>query len=73
MTEAEFIESLLVLCDEAEKRGKDAGRICYAVGAAYRSGLVKIAGRLRMRQTVINTQDRDDDHDHENSGSDRTT
>ncbi len=70
MTEAEFIESLLVLCDEAEKRGKDAGRICYAVGAAYRSGLVKIAGRLRMRQTVISTQDQD--HGTENSGSDRT-
>lgn len=73
MTEAEFIESLLVLCDEAEKRGKDAGRVCHAVGAAYRSGLVKIAGRLRMRQTVISTRDRDDDDDNEHARPDRTT
>lgn len=73
MTEAEFIESLLALCDEAEKTGQDAGRVCQAVGAAYRSGLVKIAGRLRMRQTVISTRDRDDDHGTENSGPDRTT
>ena len=73
MTEAEFIDSLLVLCDEAEKRGKEAGRVCHSVGAAYRSGLVKIAGRLRMRQTVISTRDRDDDHGTENPRPDRTT
>lgn len=64
MNEREFNDHLLALIEEAKKIGKDAERTgCYAVGAAYRSGLVKVEGRIRMRQTLISSQSQGGEED----------